>query len=102
MQVCVLSNDAKLGCPLGNRIPEFNDLVHKGDWKQALDRLLATNNFPEFTGRVTFTFETALFIVESILSKACLFPCSRLQYVEIILKSCKKIKLIFFERLYVF
>jgi len=40
------------GCPLGNRIPEWNDLVHKGRWKEALDRLLATNNFPEFTGRV--------------------------------------------------
>ncbi|KIZ04404.1 glutamate synthase (NADPH/NADH) [Monoraphidium neglectum] len=40
------------GCPLGNRIPEFNDLVHKGRWREALDRLLQTNNFPEFTGRV--------------------------------------------------
>ena len=40
------------GCPLGNRIPEFNDLVHKGRWREALDRLLETNNFPEFTGRV--------------------------------------------------
>lgn len=34
------------GCPLGNRIPEFNDLVHKGRWREALDRLLETNNFP--------------------------------------------------------
>jgi len=40
------------GCPLGNRIPEFNELVHQGRWKQALDVLLTTNNFPEFTGRV--------------------------------------------------
>eukprot|EP00878_Enallax_costatus_P000131 GHUV01000172.1.p1 GENE.GHUV01000172.1~~GHUV01000172.1.p1 ORF type:complete len:2326 (+),score=665.07 GHUV01000172.1:565-6978(+) len=40
------------GCPLGNKIPEFNDLVHKGRWREALDRLLETNNFPEFTGRV--------------------------------------------------
>jgi glutamate synthase (NADPH/NADH) len=39
------------GCPLGNKIPEFNDLVHKGRWREALDRLLETNNFPEFTGR---------------------------------------------------
>lgn len=40
------------GCPLGNKIPEWNDLVHKGRWREALDRLLETNNFPEFTGRV--------------------------------------------------
>lgn len=40
------------GCPLGNKIPEWNDLVHRGQWRQALDALLSTNNFPEFTGRV--------------------------------------------------
>ena len=40
------------GCPLGNIIPDFNDLVHKGDWKAALDELHTTNNFPEFTGRI--------------------------------------------------
>ncbi len=40
------------GCPLGNLIPEWNDLVHKEDWVQASDRLHATNNFPEFTGRL--------------------------------------------------
>ncbi|KAJ7545860.1 hypothetical protein O6H91_08G013200 [Diphasiastrum complanatum] len=40
------------GCPLGNKIPEWNDLVHQGRWREALDRLLETNNFPEFTGRV--------------------------------------------------
>ena len=40
------------GCPLGNKIPEWNDLVHKGRWRDAFDRLLETNNFPEFTGRV--------------------------------------------------
>lgn len=39
-------------CCSGNKIPEFNDLVHKGRWREALDRLLETNNFPEFTGRV--------------------------------------------------
>ena len=40
------------GCPLGNKIPEWNALVHQGRWKEALYRLLETNNFPEFTGRV--------------------------------------------------
>lgn len=38
------------GCPLGNLIPDWNDLVSKDDWQRALDRLHATNNFPEFTG----------------------------------------------------
>lgn len=40
------------GCPIHNLIPEWNDLVYRGQWKEALDRLLKTNNFPEFTGRV--------------------------------------------------
>jgi len=40
------------GCPLGNLIPEWNDLVHKGLWAEAADRLHATNNFPEVTGRI--------------------------------------------------
>ena len=40
------------GCPLGNIIPEWNDLVHRGRWDAAVDRLHATNNFPEFTGRL--------------------------------------------------
>lgn len=40
------------GCPLGNIIPEWNDLVHRGQWSEAVDRLHATNNFPEFTGRL--------------------------------------------------
>jgi len=40
------------GCPLGNLIPDWNDLVYRGRWKEAIDRLHATNNFPEFTGRV--------------------------------------------------
>jgi len=40
------------GCPLGNLIPEWNDLVYKDEWRQAIDRLHATNNFPEFTGRL--------------------------------------------------
>jgi glutamate synthase (NADPH/NADH) small chain len=40
------------GCPINNLIPEFNDLVFRGLWKEALERLHKTNNFPEFTGRV--------------------------------------------------
>jgi glutamate synthase (NADPH/NADH) small chain len=40
------------GCPLGNLIPEWNDLVWRQDWRQAAERLHATNNFPEFTGRL--------------------------------------------------
>ena len=40
------------GCPLGNIIPDFNDLVYRGMWREALDELHATNNFPEFTGRI--------------------------------------------------
>jgi glutamate synthase (NADPH/NADH) small chain len=40
------------GCPLGNLIPEWNDLVWRDDWRAAADRLHATNNFPEFTGRL--------------------------------------------------
>jgi glutamate synthase (NADPH/NADH) small chain len=40
------------GCPLGNLIPEFNDLVHRDEWRPAIERLHATNNFPEFTGRL--------------------------------------------------
>ena len=40
------------GCPLGNLIPEWNDLVYKDRWRDAIERLHATNNFPEFTGRL--------------------------------------------------
>jgi len=40
------------GCPLGNLIPEWNDLVFRDDWSEAVERLHATNNFPEFTGRL--------------------------------------------------
>ncbi|KAK7293763.1 hypothetical protein RJT34_16636 [Clitoria ternatea] len=40
------------GCPLGNKIPEFNELVYQNRWHEAFERLLETNNFPEFTGRV--------------------------------------------------
>jgi glutamate synthase (NADPH/NADH) small chain len=40
------------GCPLGNLIPDWNDLVYRDHWQQAIERLHATNNFPEFTGRL--------------------------------------------------
>lgn len=40
------------GCPLGNLIPDWNDLVYRGDWEEAIKRLHKTNNFPDFTGRV--------------------------------------------------
>ena len=40
------------GCPVNNIIPDFNDLVYRGDWKLAIDTLHSTNNFPEFTGRI--------------------------------------------------
>jgi glutamate synthase (NADPH/NADH) small chain len=40
------------GCPLGNLIPEWNDYVYRNRWREALDALLKTNNFPEFTGRI--------------------------------------------------
>ncbi len=43
---------AASGCPINNLIPEWNDLVYRGLWKEALERLHKTNNFPEFTGRV--------------------------------------------------
>ena len=39
-------------CTVDNLIPDWNDLLYKGDWKGAYDRLIATNNFPEFTGRI--------------------------------------------------
>ncbi|UQS26405.1 glutamate synthase subunit beta [Amycolatopsis thermalba] len=45
-------HSAGSGCPLGNLIPEWNDLVRRGDWAAASDRLHATNNFPEFTGKL--------------------------------------------------
>lgn len=45
-------NGMASGCPINNLIPEWNDLVYQGQWHEALNRLLMTNNFPEFTGRV--------------------------------------------------
>jgi glutamate synthase (NADPH/NADH) small chain len=47
-----MGGPAASGCPLNNLIPEWNDLVYRDHWKEALDRLHKTNNFPEFTGRV--------------------------------------------------
>jgi len=47
-----MGGPAASGCPLNNLIPEWNDLVYRDHWKDALDRLHKTNNFPEFTGRV--------------------------------------------------
>ena len=40
------------GCPVNNQIPDWNDLVYSDDWKNALENLHSTNNFPEFTGRI--------------------------------------------------
>ncbi|MBI3650271.1 MAG: glutamate synthase subunit beta [Acidobacteria bacterium] len=47
-----LFNGMASGCPINNLIPEWNDLVYRGQWREALHRLQKTNNFPEFTGRV--------------------------------------------------
>lgn len=48
----VLINGMASGCPINNLIPEWNDLIYRGQWKEAIQRLHKTNNFPEFTGRV--------------------------------------------------
>lgn len=48
----ILLNGMASGCPINNLIPEWNDLIYRGLWKEAIKRLLKTNNFPEFTGRV--------------------------------------------------
>jgi glutamate synthase (NADPH/NADH) small chain len=39
-------------CPLGNKMPEWQDHIYKGEWKKGVDVLMETNNFPEFTGRI--------------------------------------------------
>ncbi len=49
---CGMPTCHSFGCPVKNRIPEWNDMVYRGQWKIALDLLHATNNFPEFTGRL--------------------------------------------------
>ncbi len=48
----IMLNGMASGCPVNNLMPEFNELVYRGLWKEAFERLLKTNNFPEFTGRV--------------------------------------------------
>ena len=48
----ILLSGMASGCPINNLIPEWNDLVYRGLWREALDRLHKTNNFPDFTGRV--------------------------------------------------
>lgn len=50
-QMGTLLNGLTAGCPLYNVIPEWNELVSRGNWREAYDRLILTNNFPEFTGR---------------------------------------------------
>ncbi|NOZ57154.1 MAG: glutamate synthase, partial [Calditrichaeota bacterium] len=49
---CGIPHCHMFGCPLGNRVPDWNDLVARGKWREALEILHSTNNFPEFTGRV--------------------------------------------------
>jgi glutamate synthase (NADPH/NADH) small chain len=49
---CSTPNQGRGGCPLGNIIPDWNDLVYRGKWEDALARLHSTNNFPEFTGSI--------------------------------------------------
>jgi glutamate synthase (NADPH/NADH) small chain len=51
-QTGTIINGLTAGCPVNNLIPEWNDLVYKGLWREALERLHKTNNFPEFTGRI--------------------------------------------------
>ena len=46
------ASPARTGCPVNNQIPDWNDLVYRGDWQEAARNLHSTNNFPEFTGRV--------------------------------------------------
>ncbi len=48
----MVAGQGGIGCPLNNIIPDWNDLVYRDRWKEAIDRLHATNNFPEFTGRL--------------------------------------------------
>lgn len=49
---CSNPNNGRGGCPLGNVIPDWNDLVYRGKWEEAITRLHSTNNFPEFTGSI--------------------------------------------------
>ena len=49
---CGVPHCHAFGCPIKNRIPEWNEMVHRGNWQRALDLLHSTNNFPEFTGKI--------------------------------------------------
>lgn len=51
-QSCVELDGSYTGCPLHNLIPEWNDMIYRGNWEHAVSRLRKTSNFPEFTGRV--------------------------------------------------
>ena len=56
------------GCPLGNIIPKFNDLVFNDNWKEALNQLLQTNNFPEFTGEILNTYQSKKNQIQGVFS----------------------------------
>ena len=90
-QSAVEYNGKLIGCPLHNLIPEWNDEVYNGNYKHAVDRLLKTNNFPEFTGRVcpalceracicgkydtpVTVHENELFIIETAFSEGRIKP----------------------------
>ena len=90
-QSAIKYNGKLLGCPLHNLIPEWNDEVYNGNYTHALDRLLKTNNFPEFTGRVcpalceracicgkydapVTVHENELFIIETAFSEGRVKP----------------------------
>ncbi len=64
------------GCPVDNLIPEFNDLVYRGRWKDALDNLHSTNNFPEFTGRLCPA------PCESACTLGLIAPAVTIKYIE--------------------
>lgn len=63
------------GCPLGNKVPEWNELVHQGRWQEAAERLLETNNFPEFTGtRCCLYLSASLHLFALPVCKLSMFP----------------------------
>ena len=57
------------GCPLHNLVPEWNDLVYEGNWERAYNRLVKTNNFPEFTSRVVRHYVKMLVLVDSTVHR---------------------------------
>ena len=80
------------GCPLGNLIPEWNDLIFRGDKQEAIDRLHATNNFPEFTGRLCpAPCETAC--VVAINADAVTIKQVELRTIEVAFENSKVIPL---------